>query len=94
WKDFQTRKGAAYVPIFVSCTPEIQEYLSGLDEPADIRDQFREKLDTAVSHAGRTMIAGQFNQSKPEPNQPIQKCLSQLLQFRRCLAGTEQAISD
>ncbi|RPA89032.1 hypothetical protein L873DRAFT_1849504 [Choiromyces venosus 120613-1] len=57
-------------------------------------DQFCEKLDTAASHAGWTMIARQFNQSKPEPNQPIQKCLSRLLQFRRRLAGTEQAISD
>ncbi|RPB03554.1 hypothetical protein L873DRAFT_1625154, partial [Choiromyces venosus 120613-1] len=80
--------------IFVSCTPEIQEYLSGLDEPADMWDRLREKLDTAASRAGQTMIARQFNQSKPEPNQPIQRYLSRLLQFRRRLAGTEQAISD
>ncbi|RPA88584.1 hypothetical protein L873DRAFT_1635101, partial [Choiromyces venosus 120613-1] len=94
WKDFQTRKGATYALIFASCTPEIQEYLSGLDEPADMWDRLRERLDTAASCAGRTMIARQFNQSKPKPNQPIQRYLSQLLQFRKSLAGTKQAISD
>ena len=40
------------------------------------------------------MLARQFNQSKPDPTEPIQKYLSKLLQFRRRLAGTEQAISD
>ncbi|RPB00738.1 hypothetical protein L873DRAFT_1679418, partial [Choiromyces venosus 120613-1] len=94
WKDFQTRKGTTYVVIFVSCMPEIQKDLSGQDGPADMWDQFREKLDTTASHAGCTMIARQFNQSKPEPNQPIQKCRSRLLQFCRRLAGTEQVISD
>jgi len=39
------------------------------------------------------MIARQFNQSKPEANQPIQSYIAKLLQYRR-LAGTEQAISD
>ena len=40
------------------------------------------------------MLAYQFNQSKPELTEPIQKYLSKLLQLRRRLAGTDQAISD
>jgi len=57
-------------------------------------DTLHEKLDGAASRAGRTMIARQFNQSKPEANQPIQSYMAKLLQYRRRLAGTEQAISD
>jgi len=94
WKDYESRKGAAYALIFASCTPEIQEYISGLDEPADMWTKLREKLDTSASRAGRTMLARQFSQSKPDPSQPIQKYLAKLLQFRRRLAGTDQAISD
>jgi len=94
WKDYQSRKGAAYALIFASCTPEIQEYISGLDEPAEMWNTLHEKMDTTASRAGRTMLARQFNQSKPDPTEPIQKYLSKLLQFRRRLAGTEQAISD
>jgi len=52
------------------------------------------KLDGAASHAGRTMIAKQFNQSKPEANQPIQSYIPKLRQYRRRLTETEQAISD
>jgi len=57
-------------------------------------DTLHEKLDGAASRAGRTMITRQFNQSKPEANQPIQSYIAKLLQHRRRLAGTEQAISD
>ena len=89
WKEFQTRKGAAYALIVASCTPEIQEYISGIDKPADMWDTLPEKLDGAASHAGRTMIARQFNQSNPEANQPIQSYIAKLLQYRRRLAGTE-----
>ncbi|RPA99006.1 hypothetical protein L873DRAFT_1685687, partial [Choiromyces venosus 120613-1] len=91
---YQTRKGTAYALIFASCLPEIQEYLSGLDKPANMWDRLHEKLDTAASCTGQTMIACQFNQSKSKPNQPIQRYLSRLLQFHRRLAGTEQAIAD
>ena len=94
WKEFQTRKGAAYALIFASCTSEIQEYISGIDEPADMWDTLLEKLDGAASRAGRTMIAMQFNQSKPEANQPIQSYIAKLLPYHRRLASTEQAISD
>jgi len=94
WKDYQSRKGAAYALIFASCTPEIQEYISGLDEPAEMWNTLHEKMDTTASRAGRTMLACQFNQSKPDLTEPIQKYLSKLLQFCRRLAGTEQAISD
>jgi len=94
WKDYQCRKGVAYALIFASCTPEIQEYITGLDEPADMWNRLHEKLDTTASRAGRTMLARQFNQSKPNPTEPIQKYLSKLLQLRRRLAGTEQAITD
>ena len=94
WKEFHTRKGAAYTLIFASCTLEIQEYISGIDEPADMWDTLRAKLDGAASRAGRTMIARQFNQSKPETNQAIQSYIAKLLQYRRRLAGTDQAISD
>ena len=94
WRDYQSRKGAAYALIFASCTPEIQEYISGLDEPAEMWKRLQEKLDTTASQAGRTILARQFNQSKPEPTEPIQKYLSKLLQLRRRLAGTDQAISD
>ena len=94
WKEFQTRNGAAYALILASCTPEIQEYISGIDEPADMWNTLREKLEGAASRAGRTMIARQFNQSKPEANQPIQSSIAKFLQYRRRLADTEQAISD
>ena len=94
WKEYQSRKGAAYALIFASCTSEIQEYISSIDEPADMWDILHEKLDGAASRAGRTMIARQFNQSKPEANQPIQSYIAKLLQYRRRLSGTEQAISD
>jgi len=57
-------------------------------------DILHEKLDGAASRAGRTMIARQFNQSKPEANQPIQSYIAKLLLYRRRLAGTKQAISD
>jgi len=40
------------------------------------------------------MLARQFNQSKPNPTDRIQKYFSKLLQLRRTLAGTEQAITD
>lgn len=93
-KDYQSRKGAAYAPIFASCTPEIQEYISGLDEPAEMWNKLHEKLDTTALQAARTVLARQFNQSKPDSTELIQKYLSKLLQFRRRLAGTEQAISD
>jgi len=82
WKEFQSRKGAAYALIFASCTPEIQEYISNIDEPADMWDTLREKLEDAASRAGRTMIARQFNQSKPEANQPIQSYIAKPLQYR------------
>ena len=36
WKEFQTRKGAAYALIFASSTPEILEYISNIDERADM----------------------------------------------------------
>ena len=94
WKDYQSRKGVAYALIFASCTPEIQEYISSIDEPADMWTKLQEKLDSAASCAGRTMMARQFNQSKPETNQPIQSYIARLLQYRRQLARTEQAISD
>jgi len=63
WKEYQSRKGAAYALILASCTPGIQEYISSIDEPADMVDILHEKLDGAASRAGRTMIARQFNQS-------------------------------
>jgi len=53
-----------------------------------------EKLNTSGSRAGWTMLAREFNQSKPEPTEPIQNYLSKILQLRRKLGGTDQAISD
>ena len=94
WKDFQARRGAAYALIFASSTPEIQEYISNMDDSADMWNQLHARLDSAASRAGRNMIARQFNQSKPEAGQPIQTYIAKLLHYRRCLAGTEQAISD
>jgi len=94
WKDYQSRNGVAYALIFVSCTSEIQEYIIGLDEAADMWNRLHEKLDTTASRAGRTMLARQFNQSKPNPTEPIQKYLSKLVQLHRRPAGTEQAITD
>jgi len=49
WKDYQSRKEVAYALIFASCTPEIQEYITGLDEPADMWNRLHEKLDTTAS---------------------------------------------
>jgi len=72
WKDSQSREGAAYALIFASCTPEIQENISGLDESADMWTKLREKLVTSASRAGQTMLPRQFSQSKPDPSQPIQ----------------------
>jgi len=40
------------------------------------------------------MLVRQFNQSKPNSTEPIQKYLSKHLPLRRRLAGTEQAITD
>jgi len=94
WKEFQSRKGTAYALIFAFCTPEIHEYISNIHKPADMWDTLHEKLDSAASHAGRTIIARQCNQSKPDANHPIQWYIVKLLQHRRCLAGTEQPISD
>jgi hypothetical protein len=80
--------------IYDACTKAIKRYIEKTDDPKEMWDTLKEKLDTAKTSTGRQQIHQRFLSTKPTPGAPIGDFFTELKHLQGQISGTEEAISD
>jgi hypothetical protein len=76
-ESFQTRQALAATAIQFSCGDSVQHHIEGMeDDPKEMWDTLKARLNTTATHVGRTTIHNSFFNSRPvegnskEPHTP------------------------
>lgn len=92
---YRSRVGKAYGLISNSCTAPIKIYIRDMEDPTEIWNTLKEKLDTASSRAGQLALAHTFGNLRPlNSDTSISQYITRLMDIRDQLAGTTQELSD
>ena len=92
------RIAKAAAMINVACHISTKPYIRHLTNARSMWKTLAEKLDTTASRAGRCSLLRQFHALRPTSlsKSPfrVTEYINQLSEYRNCLEGSEQAISD
>jgi hypothetical protein len=80
--------------IFDACTKAIKRYIEKTDDPKEMWDILKEKLDAVKTSTGRQQMHQRFMNTKPAPGAPIGDFFTELKHLQGQISGTEEAISD
>ena len=92
---YRARVGKAFAIIVSSCSQRIKTHIKGMEDPTEIWAILKEKLDSASSRAGQLALVRTFHMLwQLDSNTSINQYISQLMDIRTQLAGTNEEMSD
>jgi len=77
-ESYEKRQALATTAILLSCTHEVNTYLSGVTDPEAMWDTLAEQLSSATSFGRRVTIGKNFDNARPKTSESISAYLSRL----------------
>jgi len=91
WHD---RANKAIALIHLGCCDELLPLIDDIDDPVEMWEALRDRLDNASTKLGRTQVLRKFTASRPSPDETVTQYFTKLIAFRKKLIGTTENITD
>jgi len=91
WHD---RANKALAQIHLGCCGELLPPIDVIDNPVEMWEALRDRLDNASRKLGRTQVLCKFTASRPSPDEMVTQYFTKLITFRKKLIGTTENITN
>ena len=93
-RDFEKRSGKGAHAILSSCTSEIKTIIKHLDNPHEMWETLRTRLNNQESQAARTRIRDRFDSARIGKEEKVGEYFTRLCDYHQQLPNTIDAIND
>ena len=91
WHD---RANKALAQIHLGCCDELLPLIDIINDPVEMWEALRDRLDNASTKLGRTQVLRKFTASRPLADETVTQYFTKLIAFRKKLIGTTENITD
>ena len=91
WHD---RANKALAQIHLRCCDELLPLIDDIDDPVEMWEALRDRLDNVSTKLGRTQVLQKFTSSRPSPDEMVTQYFTKLIAFCKKLIGTTENITD
>jgi hypothetical protein len=91
WHD---RANEALAQIHLGCCDELLPLINDIDNPVEMWEALRERLDNASTKLDRTQVLRDFTTSRPSPDETVTQYFTKQIAFSKKLIGTTENITD
>jgi len=98
WRPLQERchdrANKALAEIHVGCCNKLLLLIDHIDDPVEMRESLKDRLDNASTKLGCTQVLPKFTASRPSPDETVTQYFTKLIAIRKKLIGTTENITD
>jgi hypothetical protein len=91
WHD---RANTALAHIHLGCCDELLPLIDDINDPVEMWEALRDRLDNASTKLGCTQVLRKFTATRPSPDEMVTQYFTKLNAFRKKLIGTTENITD
>jgi hypothetical protein len=93
-KSWHDRANKVLAHIHLECCNELLPLIDDINDPVEMWEALRNRLDNASTKLGRTQVLRKFTSSRPSPDAMVTLYFTKLMAFRNKLIGTTKNITD
>ena len=93
-KEWHRRANDAIAQIHLGCTDDLLRWIDDIDDPVEMWQTLQGRLDNTTNQVGRTQIVRKFHALRPSKDEKITQYFTRLIDRRKKLIGSPEAISD
>jgi hypothetical protein len=93
-KEWHQRANDAITQIHLGCTDYLLPWINVIDDPVEMCQTLQNQLDNTTNQVGRTQIFRKFHALRPLKNEKTTQYFTRLIDLRKELIGSPEAISD